>query len=163
MKTCDLQFCKLLESTCVDSLPIAAGGSHAKRHLSFKAGVFVDIEPLKAVCRAPWDKNENSKRRVWNELLKLPRFLSPKPTKRDVVSSGGTRLETASKTGGNWNDGTTEPKPSSGSDFRGLTLLNTIFQKLTFPQVKKGFRSIRTEPFLTEEIDERSPVKSQSW
>lgn len=39
----------------------------------------------------------------------------------------------------------------SGSDFRGLTLPNTIFQKLTFPQVKKGFRSIRTEPFLTEE------------
>ena len=47
MKTCDLQFCKLLESTCVDSLPIAAGGSHAKRRLSFKAGVFVDIEPLR--------------------------------------------------------------------------------------------------------------------
>ncbi len=61
MKTCDLQFCKLLEATCVDSLPIAAGGLHAKRHLSFKTGVFGAIEPPKASRRALWDKNKNSK------------------------------------------------------------------------------------------------------
>ena len=30
-----------MKGACVDSLPIAAGGSHTKRHLSFKAGVFV--------------------------------------------------------------------------------------------------------------------------
>lgn len=83
--------------------------------------------------------------------------------KHDAVSFDGTWLEAVPKTECNWNDGTAMPEPSSGSDFRGLTLLNTIFQQLTFPQVKKGFRSIRTEPFLTEEIDERSPVKSQSW
>lgn len=35
--------------------------------------------------------------------------------KRDVVSFGGTRLETASTTGCNWSDGTTEPEPSSGN------------------------------------------------
>lgn len=29
---------------------------------------------------------------------------------------GGTRFETAPKTGCNWNDGTAEPKPSSGSN-----------------------------------------------
>ena len=33
-----------------------------------------------------------------------------------MVLLGGTRFETAPKTGRNWNDGTTEPKPSSGSD-----------------------------------------------
>lgn len=39
---------------------------------------------------------------------------------------------------------------SSGSNFRGLTLRNAFFQKLTFPQVKKGLRPILMEPFLTE-------------
>ena len=39
---------------------------------------------------------------------------------------------------------------SSGSDFRGLTLRNAFLQKLTFPQVKQGFRSVRTKPFLTD-------------
>jgi hypothetical protein len=44
----------------------------------------------------------------------------------------------------------TAPALSSGSDFQDLTLHNAFFQKLTFPQVKKGFRPIRMEPFLTE-------------
>ena len=104
-----------MKGACVDSLPIAAGGSHTKRHLSFKAGVFVDIEPLKAVRRALWDKNENSKPQVWNEFLRLPRLLSPKPMKHDIVLLGGTRFETASKTEDNWNVGTVKLKPSSGN------------------------------------------------
>ena len=83
--------------------------------MSFKAGVFVDIEPLKAVRRALWDKNENSKPRVWNEFLRLPRLFSPKPMKHDIVLLGGTRFETASKTEDNWNVGTVKLKPSSGS------------------------------------------------
>ena len=35
--------------------------------------------------------------------------------KRDVASFGGTRFEMPPKTGCNWNDGTAEPEPSSGS------------------------------------------------
>ena len=35
-----------------------------------------------------------------------------------MVMLGGTRLETASATGCNWSDGTTEPKASSGSRLR---------------------------------------------
>lgn len=85
----------------VNSLTIVAGGSHAKRHLSFKAGVFVDIEPLKAVRRAPWDKCENSKPLVWNEFLKLPLLLFPKPTKHNMALPDGIRFETALKTGCN--------------------------------------------------------------
>ena len=103
------------QTTRVNSLTIVAGGSHAKRHLSFKARVFVDIEPLKAVRRAPWDKCENSKPLVWNEFLKLPRLLSPKLTKHDMVLLGGTRLETALKTGRNWSDETAETLPPSGN------------------------------------------------
>ena len=49
------------QATRVDSLAIAAGGLHAKRHLSFKTGVFSVIEPPKAARRALWDKNKNSK------------------------------------------------------------------------------------------------------
>ena len=48
-------------------------------------------------------------------FMKLSQLLSPKPTKRDAASFGGTRLETARETRYNWNDGTTEPKPSSGN------------------------------------------------
>ena len=72
--------------------------------MSFKTGVFVDIEPLKAVRRALWDKNENSKPRVWNEFLRLPQLLSPKPMKRDVASFSGTHFEMPPKTGCNWSD-----------------------------------------------------------
>lgn len=46
------------KATCVDLFAIAAGGLHAKRHLSFNAGVFVDIEPLKAVRRVLWEKQK---------------------------------------------------------------------------------------------------------
>ena len=108
------------QTTRVNSLTIVAGGSHAKRHLSFKASVFVDIEPLKAVRRAPWDKCENSKPLVWNEFLKLPRLLSPKPTKRDMALPGGTRLEAEPKTGCNWNDRAAKPKPLSGDSEKRL-------------------------------------------
>ena len=41
--------------------------------------------------------------------------MSPKPTKRDIASFGGTRSVSMPKTGCNWNDGTAEPKPSSGN------------------------------------------------
>ena len=46
------------------------------------------------------------------------KFLSPRPTKHDVVVPGGTRLETAPKTGCNWNDGTAEPALSSRNEGR---------------------------------------------
>lgn len=52
------------------------------------------------------------------KFLKLSRLLSPKPMKHDMVLLGGTRLETATKTGCNKNDGAAKPEPSSGSDFR---------------------------------------------
>ena len=44
-----------------NSLVIVAGGLQAKGRLSFKTGVFDEIEPPKAVRRALWDKNKNSK------------------------------------------------------------------------------------------------------
>lgn len=47
--------------------------------------------------------------------MKLSQHLSPKPTKHDMALPGGTRLETALKTGCNWNDGTTKTEPSSGN------------------------------------------------
>ena len=50
-----------MKAARVDSLAIAAGGLHAKDRLSFKMGVFGDIERLKVVRRVLWDKNENSK------------------------------------------------------------------------------------------------------
>lgn len=62
--------------------------------------------------------------------------MSPKPTKRDMVLLGGTRFETAPKTGRNWNDGTAEPKPSSGS--RTYVLYNFIV-----PDSRHGFNRIR--------------------
>lgn len=46
------------------------------------------------------------------------KFLFLRPTKHDVVVPGGTRLETAPKTGCNWNDGTAEPALSSGNEGR---------------------------------------------
>ena len=47
--------------------------------------------------------------------MKLSRLLSPRPTKHDMALPGGTRFETAAKTGRNWNDGTVETLPPSGS------------------------------------------------
>lgn len=38
----------------------SAGGLRAKERLSFKAGVFGAIEPLKTARRTLWDKKENS-------------------------------------------------------------------------------------------------------
>ena len=52
---------------------------------------------------------------VRNEFLKLSQLLSPRPTKRNVVSFDGTRSVAAPKTGRNWNDGTAELGPSSGN------------------------------------------------
>ncbi|WP_307981197.1 hypothetical protein [uncultured Senegalimassilia sp.] len=49
-----------LKTTSAESLAVEAGGSRAKGRLSFKTGVFGEIEPPKAVHRALWDKNENS-------------------------------------------------------------------------------------------------------
>jgi len=49
------------QATRADSLAIAAGGLRAKGRLSFKTGVFGDIELAKASRRALWDKNKNSK------------------------------------------------------------------------------------------------------
>ena len=48
-------------------------------------------------------------------FLRLSQLLSPKPTKRDIASFGGTRSVSMPKTGCNWNDGTAEPTPSSGN------------------------------------------------
>ena len=48
------------KTTSADSLAVEAGGLYAKGRLSFKTGVFGEIEPPKAVRRALWDKNENS-------------------------------------------------------------------------------------------------------
>ena len=48
------------KTTSADSLAVEAGGLHAKGRLSFKTGVFGEIEPPKAVRRALWDKNKNS-------------------------------------------------------------------------------------------------------
>jgi len=50
-----------MKAARVDSLAIAAGGLRAKGRLSFKTGVFGDIELAKASRRALWDKNKNSK------------------------------------------------------------------------------------------------------
>ena len=49
------------KTTSADSLAVEAGGLQAKGRLSFKTGVFGAIEPPKAVRRALWDKNKNSK------------------------------------------------------------------------------------------------------
>ncbi len=57
-------------------------------------------------------------------FLRLSQLLSPKPTKRDIASFGGTRSVSMPKTGCNWNDGTAEPTPSSGS--RTHVLYNVI-------------------------------------
>ena len=59
MRPAVLQNCS--KATRVDSLAIAAGGLQATERLSFKTGVFGAIEPPKAVRRALWDKNKNSK------------------------------------------------------------------------------------------------------
>ena len=48
------------KTTSADSLAVEAGGLHAKGRLSFKTGVFGEIEPPKAVRRDLWDKNKNS-------------------------------------------------------------------------------------------------------
>ena len=50
-----------MKAARVNSLAIAAGGLRAKGRLSFKTGVFGDIEPPKAARCALWDKNKNSK------------------------------------------------------------------------------------------------------
>ena len=52
------------------------------------------------------------------KVLKLSQLLSPKPTKHDMASFGGTRSVSMPKTGCNWNDGTAEPTPSSGNRLR---------------------------------------------
>ena len=57
-------FANCSKAARVDQLAIAAGGLQATGRLSFKAGVFGAIEPLKAARRALWGKNENSKPRV---------------------------------------------------------------------------------------------------
>lgn len=57
--------------------------------------------------------------------MKLSQLLSPRPTKHDMALPGGTRFETAPKTGCNWNDGTAGLKPSSGSSRSGV-LYNDI-------------------------------------
>jgi hypothetical protein len=48
------------KTTSADSLAVEAGGLRAKGRLSFKTGVFGEIESPKALRRALWDKNENS-------------------------------------------------------------------------------------------------------
>ena len=45
-------FASGLKAANVDSLAVEAGGLHAKRRLSFKAGVFGSIESQKAAHRA---------------------------------------------------------------------------------------------------------------
>lgn len=60
-KDVDLRFSDGSKTTSADSLAVEAGGLHAKGQLSFKTGVFGEIEPPKAVRRALWDKNKNSK------------------------------------------------------------------------------------------------------
>ena len=54
-------FSTSMKAARVDSLAIVAGGLRAKGRLSFKTGVFGDIELAKASRRALWDKNKNSK------------------------------------------------------------------------------------------------------
>lgn len=47
--------------------------------------------------------------------MRLSQLLPPRSTKHDMVLPGGTRFETAAKAGRNWNDGTVETLPPSGS------------------------------------------------
>ena len=104
------------QATCVDSLPIAAGGLHAKRHLSFKMGVFSAIEPPRRSTAPFGQKRKAQSLKFGMSFLKLPRLLSPKPTKHDMVLLGGTRFETARKNECNRSDGTAESTLSSESD-----------------------------------------------
>lgn len=79
-------------------------------------------------------------------FLRLSQLLSPKPTKRDIASFGGTRSVSMPKTGCNWNDGTAEPTPSSGNDPRistechRLAWLGTVLDRLDKPSLSKGFQ-----------------------
>lgn len=74
------------------------------------------------------EDSTGSPKRRHHFTLRLSQVLSPKPTKRDMVSPGGTRLETALKTGRNWNDETAEPLPSSGNrkflSYGGINLIS---------------------------------------
>ena len=56
-----LGFANVAQAARVNSLTIAAGGLQTRGRLSFKTGVFGAVEPPKAVRRALWDKNKNSK------------------------------------------------------------------------------------------------------
>ena len=64
----------------------------------------------------PLGQKQKLKALSLKKFLKLFRFSTPKPTKHDTALPDGTRFETAPKTGCNWNDGTSEPMPSSGSE-----------------------------------------------
>lgn len=129
-KICDLGFANVVQAARVNSLTIADSGLRAKGRLSFKTGVFGTIELLKAARRALWDKTKTQSPGFEKKLLKLSRLLSPKSTKRDTVLLGGTRLETAPKTGCNWNDRTAKLKPSSENNIR--TLSRGSFRSLFF-------------------------------
>ena len=100
----------------VNSLTIAAGGLRAKERSSFKRA-FSAPSSLQRRPIVPFGaKTKTQSLEFEMSFRSCPSFCPPKLTKHDMVSPGGTWFETALKTGRNWNDGTLEPKPSSGSN-----------------------------------------------
>ena len=76
-----------MKAARVNSLAIVAGGLRAKGRLSFKTGVFGEIEPPKAVPRALWDKNKNSTLLSSEKVFEVVPAFVPKAneTRRRVI------------------------------------------------------------------------------
>lgn len=108
-------FANCSKAARVDPLAIAAGGLQATGRLSFKTGVFGAIEPQRLPAAPFGAKTKTQSPEFEMSFWSCPSLCPRGRRKRDAASPGGTRLETASKTGCNWSGGTAEPSPSSGS------------------------------------------------
>ena len=99
-----------MKAARVDSLAIAVGGLRAKGRLSFKTGVFGDIEPPKAANRGLWDKNENSKPLSLKKVFRVVPAFVPKAdeTRHGVTWRYSARGGTENWVQLEWRDGRTE-------------------------------------------------------
>lgn len=104
-----------LEAARDQSFAVVASGLRVMLRLSFRNGRFRPIGHPNHGRKLLWDKTKTQCPEFEKKFLRLSQLLSTKPTKRDIASFGGTRSVSMPKTGCNWNDGTTEPKPSSGN------------------------------------------------
>lgn len=104
-----------LEAARDQSFAVVASGLRVMLRLSFRNGDSAQSGTRITAGSSFGTKTKTQCPEFEKKFLRLSQLLSTKPTKRDIASFGGTRSVSMPKTGCNWNDGTTEPKPSSGN------------------------------------------------